>query len=41
MEMKTTTVLRLVLANCGEMGSPAAEQAKVVAEPEMAAFCTE
>ena len=39
-DMKTTLFLRLVLATACAVGAAAAAQAKVVAEPEMAAFCT-
>jgi hypothetical protein len=38
--MKTTLLLRLALATACAVGASAAAQAKVVAEPEMAAFCT-
>ncbi len=38
--MKTTIVLRLALCICWAVSGAAVAQAKVVAEPEMAAFCT-
>lgn len=38
--MDTTRMLRLALATACAVGAAAAAQAKVVAEPEMAAFCT-
>jgi hypothetical protein len=38
--MITTVLLRLALAAACAVGAAAAAQAKVVAEPEMAAFCT-
>jgi hypothetical protein len=37
--MKTTLLLRLALATACAVGASVAAQAKVVAEPEMAAFC--
>lgn len=37
--MEMTTALRLVLATCCAMGGATMAGAKVVAEPEMAAFC--
>jgi hypothetical protein len=39
-DMKTKKVLGLVLAACCAVGGAATAEAKVVAEPEMAAFCT-
>jgi hypothetical protein len=39
-DMNTTLLLRLALATACAVGAAAAAQAKVVAEPEMAAFCT-
>lgn len=38
--MMTTSILRLALAACCAFGGAAGVQAKIVAEPEMAAFCT-
>lgn len=38
--MMTTNILRLALAACCAFGGAAGVQAKIVAEPEMAAFCT-
>jgi hypothetical protein len=38
--MNTTLLLRLALATACTVGAAAAAQAKVVAEPEMATFCT-
>ncbi len=38
--MNTTLLLRLALATVCALGAAAAAQAKVVAQPEMAAFCT-
>lgn len=39
-DMSTTKLLRLALATACAVGSAAAAHAKIVAEPEMAAFCT-
>jgi hypothetical protein len=39
-DMKLTLLQRLALATACAVGAAAAAQAKVVAEPEMAAFCT-
>ncbi|MBN2629893.1 MAG: hypothetical protein JXR75_05075 [Rhodobacteraceae bacterium] len=38
--MNPTSMLRLALATACALGAASATQAKVVAEPEMAAFCT-
>ncbi len=38
--MKTTLFLRLALATACAVGAAAGAQAKIVAEPQMAAFCT-
>jgi hypothetical protein len=38
-DMNTTLLLRLALATACAVGAAAAAQAKIVAEPEMAAFC--
>ena len=38
--MNTTVLLRLALATACAVGAAEAAQAKIVAEPEMAAFCT-
>jgi hypothetical protein len=38
--MDTTLLLRLALATACAVGASSAAQAKIVAEPEMAAFCT-
>ena len=38
--MKTTLLLRLALATACAVSAAAAAQARIVAEPEMAAFCT-
>jgi hypothetical protein len=39
-EMKTTFLLRLALVTACSVGAAGGAKAKVVAEPEMAAFCT-